>query len=152
MFANLTIKARLIFTISLLSVLLIVVGFLGLRGMSVSNEGLRTVYEDRLIALGHLTDVNMLQSENQRQLHLMLMHDPRLPESKLHDHPLTFHTDKIAANSEKNNKNWTAYMATYLTPEEKVLTEEYSANRKLYQAARNKALDAIKAGNYMEAN
>ena len=97
MFGNLTIKTRLIFTISLLSVLLIVVGFFGLRGMSVANEGLRTVYEDRLIALGDLSEVNLLQSENQRQVHLMLMHDPRLPESKLHDHPLSFHTDKMAA-------------------------------------------------------
>ncbi len=152
MFGNLTIKARLIFTISLLSVLLIVVGFFGLRGMSASNEGLRTVYEDRLVALGQLTDVNMLQSENQRQLHLMLMHDPRLPESKLHDHPLTFHTDKMKANSASNNKNWEAYLTTYLTPEEKVLTEEYAAKRKVYQAARNKAMDYIKAGNFLEAN
>ena len=113
---------------------------------------MRTVYEDRLIAMGQLSQVNMFQSENQRQVHLMLMHDPRLPESKLHDHPLSFHTDKMAANTEKNNKQWEAYINTYLTPEEKGLAEEFKAKRKDYQVARNKALDFIKAGNYLEAN
>ena len=34
MFGNLTIKARLIFVIGLLSVLAVVIGFLGMRGMS----------------------------------------------------------------------------------------------------------------------
>ena len=152
MFDNLTIKLRLIFVISLLSVLLVVVGLLGLRGMGIANEGLRTVYEDRLVALGQLAEVNVLQSENQRQVHLMLMHDPRLPESKLHDHPLTFHTDKMAENTQKNNKSWDAYIATFLTPEEKILADEFTANRKVYQAARNKTLEQIKAGNYLEAN
>ena len=52
MFGNLTIKARLIVTISLLSVLLVVIGLLGLRGMSLANEGMRTIFEDRLIPEG----------------------------------------------------------------------------------------------------
>ncbi|MBS4095664.1 MAG: MCP four helix bundle domain-containing protein, partial [Sulfuricella sp.] len=149
---NLTIKTRLIFVIGFLSVLLIIIGLLGLRGMSAVNEGLRTVYEDRLIAAGQLAAVNALQAENQRQIHLMLMHDPRLPESKLHDHPLSFHTDKMAENTKKNNKSWESYVATFLTPEEKVLADEFTAKRKVYQTARNKALEHIKAGNYLEAN
>ncbi len=152
MLKNITIKSRLILTISLLSVLLVIVGLLGLRGMGIANEGLRTVYEDRLVALGQLSEVNLLQSENQRQVHLMLMHDPRLPESKLHDHPLSFHTDKMAANSEKNNKLWDAYINTFLTPEEKVLADEYIVKRKDYQVARNKVQELIKAGNFLEAN
>ncbi|MEN6629016.1 MAG: methyl-accepting chemotaxis protein, partial [Sulfuricella sp.] len=152
MFSNLTIKSRLIFVISLLSVLLVVIGLLGLRGMNATSEGLRTVYEDRLVAAGQLAEVNILQSENQRQVHLMLMHDPRLPESKLHDHPLSFHTDKMAENTKNNNKNWDAYVATYLTPEEKILADQFTQKRKIYQTARNKALEQIKAGNFLEAN
>ncbi len=152
MFNNLTIKSRLIFTISLLSVLLLAVGLLGLRGMNVGKEGLRTVYEDRLIAAVRLAEVNFLQAENQRQVHLMLMHDPRLPESKLHDHPLSFHSDKMAENTQKNNKSWDGFKATAQTPEGKRLADEFLEKRKAYQAARNKALDMIKAGSYAEAN
>ncbi|BCB26106.1 hypothetical protein SKTS_09920 [Sulfurimicrobium lacus] len=152
MFSNLTIKSRLIFVIGLLSVLLVCVGLLGLRGMKVTSEGMRTIYEDSLIAAVRLAEVNFLQAENQRQVHLMLMHDPRLPESKLHDHPLSFHTDKMAENTKKNNQSWDGFVATSQTPEGKNLAEEFKTKRKAYQAARNKALDLIKAGNYLEAN
>jgi len=152
MFSNLTIKSKLIFVISLLSVLLAIVGFIGLRGMSVANEGLRTVFEDRLVPAGQLAEVNILTAENLRQIHLMLMHDPRLPESKLHDHPLSMHTDKMAENTKKNNKLLDEYAATYLTPEEKKLFEDYQVKRKVYQGVRTKTLELIKAGNFAEAN
>ena len=152
MFSNMTIKAKLIYVIGFMSVLLVIVGFLGLRGMSSSNERLHTIYENRMIATGQLASINLLQAENQRQLHLMLMHDPRLPESKLHDHPLSFHTDKMAENTKSNNKSWEGYMTTSHTPEEKLLAEEFLAKRKVYQAARNKTLDFIKAGDYKQAN
>jgi methyl-accepting chemotaxis protein len=152
MLKNLTVKSRLIFVISFLSVVVVVIGYLGLRGMGIANEGLRTVYEDRLIPSGQLGEVNILTAENLRQIHLMLMHDPRLPESKLHDHPLSFHTDKMAENTKKNNALLEAYGATYLTPEEKVLFEDYQVKRKHYQEVRTKTLDLIKEGEYAEAN
>ena len=143
MFANLTIKFRLIFTISLLSAQLVVVGLLGLHGMNTSREGLRTVYEDRLVAVNELSDISIGQAENQRQLHLMLMHDPRLPESKLHDHPQAFHLDKMVENTKKNNEAWEAYLATYQTSEGKVLTNQFVEKRKGYQVVRNKVLELI---------
>ena len=152
MFTNLTIKSRLIYLIAFLSIVSVVIGAIGLRGMNISKEGLRTVYEDRLVGAVRLAEVNYLQAENQRQVHLMLMHDPRLPESVLHDHPLSFHTDKMAENTKKNNKSWDAFLATAQTPEGKNLADEFISKRKVYQAARNKALALIKAGNYLEAN
>lgn len=51
---NLSIKSRLICMIGLLSVLLIGVGSYGLANLSESNASLKTVYEDRVIALGQL--------------------------------------------------------------------------------------------------
>ena len=152
MLKNLTVKSRLIFVISFLSVLAVVIGFLGLRGMGIANEGLRTVYEDRLIPAGQLGQVNILTAENLRQIHLMLMHDPRLPESKLHDHPLSKHTDAMAENTKKNNKLLEEYAATYLTPEEKILFEDYQLKRKAYQATREKTLTLINEGKFAEAN
>ncbi len=149
---NLTIKTRLILVIGFLSLLLVVIGVYGLWGMSQADKGLRTVYQDRLVPAGQLGMVNILTAENLRQVHLMLMHDPRLPESKLHDHPLSMHTDKMAANTEKNNELLDKYAATYLTPEEKILFEDYQAKRKVYQKARSKTIELIKAGSFAEAN
>ena len=47
MFSNvMTIRTKLISVIGFLSVLLIVIGYMGLRGMNSSNEKLRTIYEN----------------------------------------------------------------------------------------------------------
>ena len=51
MFSSLMIKTRLTLLVTLLSVLLVAVGVLGLAGMNASNQGLKTVYEDRTIPL-----------------------------------------------------------------------------------------------------
>jgi methyl-accepting chemotaxis protein len=54
---NLTIKARLIMVIGLMSILAITLGVLGLNGMKKANEGLLTVYVDRTIPMGQLNEV-----------------------------------------------------------------------------------------------
>ncbi|MGZ4955712.1 MAG: PAS domain-containing protein, partial [Methylobacter sp.] len=46
-FKNLTINARLTTVIAIMSILLLIVGGMGLFGMSKANDGLRSVYEDR---------------------------------------------------------------------------------------------------------
>jgi len=60
MFNNMTIKSRLMFVISMLSLLLIGIGSLGLYGINQSNAGLKSVYEDRTVPavqLGKILDV-----------------------------------------------------------------------------------------------
>ncbi|MDP2323264.1 MAG: Tar ligand binding domain-containing protein, partial [Gammaproteobacteria bacterium] len=64
MFKNLTIKIRLSFVIGLLSVLLGVVGGVGLYGMSKSNEGLLTVYADRTVPMGQIADIQRMLLRN----------------------------------------------------------------------------------------
>jgi methyl-accepting chemotaxis protein len=153
MFKNLTIKARLIYLIAFLSVALAIVGFVGLRGMGQSNDGLRSVYQDRTIPLDQIAEISDLMAENIRQLHLAGMHDPRMEESKLHDHPIAMHTDKIEQNIAEITKVWGNYMETYLTPEEKRIAEEYLAARKDFvQNGLLVAMDLYKQGRYPEAN
>ncbi|MDO8991056.1 MAG: methyl-accepting chemotaxis protein, partial [Sideroxyarcus sp.] len=125
MLNNLTVRTRLFSLIGMMSVLLAIIGFVGLQGMGQSNDGLRTVYLDRTIPLAQLAEMTDLMAENVRQLHLASMHDPRLPESKLHDHPIARHTDVVEKNLAEAGRIWKEYMATYLTPEEKVLAKTY---------------------------
>jgi methyl-accepting chemotaxis protein len=59
LFKNLSIKSRLMFVVGLLSLLLLLIGGMGLYGMNKTNESLRTVYEDRTIALSR---INLIES------------------------------------------------------------------------------------------
>src|SRR5690242_4241972 len=54
MLNNLSIKSRLIFVIGLLSLASFIVGIAGLRNLSATNDSLKTVYNDRLVALAQL--------------------------------------------------------------------------------------------------
>ena len=153
MFKNLTIKSRLIFVIGFMSLLLVGIGMLGMFGMSNANDGLRSVYLDRAVPLGQIAEISDLMAENVRQLHLASMHDSRMEESKLHDHPLSRHTDTVEKNIAEIGKIWESYMASYLTPEEKKLADEYVAARKDFvQQGVLVAMDLYKQGRYAEAN
>ena len=117
MFSNVTIKARLIGVLAVLSILLLIIGAQGLMGMRAGNTSLGSVYANRLIPTGQIAQINLLMLENVRQLHLASMHDPRLPESKLHDHPITVHLDVVENNIGTIGGIWKEYTATTLTPE-----------------------------------
>ena len=54
MFNNMTIKSRLVLVISLLSVLLVGIGSLGIYGLNQTNDAFKGVYEDRAVPLGEL--------------------------------------------------------------------------------------------------
>jgi methyl-accepting chemotaxis protein len=150
---NLTIKTRLIFVIGFLSVLLVVIGTYGLWGMAQSNAGLRTVYLDRTVPLDQIAEITDLMSENIQQLHLASMHDPRMEESKLHNHPITMHTDKVEKNMAEISKVWEGYAASYMTPDEKKLADEYvSARKEFVKDGLQVAMALYKQGNFPEAN
>lgn len=83
-----TIRNRLIGVIGSLSLLPLAIGAFGIFGMAKLDRSLKTVYEDRVVPLKQLSDINSMMMENIRHLQLAAMHDPRLAEHRLHDHPL----------------------------------------------------------------
>ena len=124
MFKNLTIKTRLIFIISFLSVLLLVIGAIGLTGMSKANDGLRSVYIDRTIPLGQVDHIESKLLENRLLITAAAM-DPK-PDM------IKENTDKVEKNIAEIGKVWDEYMASYLTPEEKKLAEKFAEDRKKF--------------------
>ena len=143
MFSNLTIKTRLIFLITFFSLLLAGIGALGLNGMSNSNKGLQTVYEDRtvpLMDLGKIIDM------------INLVRLSAVTASNASNQEVV--KDAISQTQQRDKEIgelWTKYMATTLTPEEKKLADAFGQQWKTYQESRNVTLNAAAAGDFEAA-
>ncbi|NHZ34422.1 methyl-accepting chemotaxis protein [Massilia rubra] len=123
MFKNVTIKARLIFVIGVISAISLAVGLIGLRNLSVTNASLKTVYEDRLVAVGMLAEVLTQIQQNQNTLALAVSGDPaKLPEV----------SSDVEQRVQSNTALWGKYMETYLTDEEKTLAGKFAASRETF--------------------
>jgi methyl-accepting chemotaxis protein len=141
---HLKISTRLAILIGGLSILLLMVGVLGLYSTSASNNTLKTVYDDRVLALGQLEGVSRIYQRN-RILVMDMMLNPEVAHIEKQD-------TELRANVESANKLWAAYKETYLTPEEAKLAEEFEKNRETYvQEALLPTRDAMRAGKLDEA-
>lgn len=140
---TLKIQGRLTLLIGLLCLLMSVIGALGLYGMKTSNEGLRTIHEDRTIPLGQLSTIVRLLERNQLLI-AKAIHATNPDEIKMT-------AGKVQSNIEEVNQIWAAYMATYLTPEEKKLAEQFAIDRANFvERGVNPAIAALKAVNVGE--
>ena len=142
---NPTIKSRLIIVVGLLSVLMMIIGGMGLRGMDKANEGLRTVYEDRTVPMNQICSIKELMLTNQLKISSALITPtPAVIQNNVAE---------VEKNIAEINKTWAAYMATYLTPEEKKLADSFIANRKLFvEEGLKPTLAALKANDLEFAN
>jgi methyl-accepting chemotaxis protein-1 (serine sensor receptor) len=137
---NLNISTRLKLLIGVLSALLLGVGSIGLLGISHSNSTLKTVYEDRVVALDKLGAISYLIQRNSIIVMEMLIQPSAANvEAKVRE---------IRENVENVNKTWAAYKATYLTPEEERLVQKFELAQMPYLTyGLLPAVDAMLAGN-----
>ena len=61
MLKNMKIGARLFFLVGVLSLLLIAIGVLGLRGIKTTDDSLETIYNDRLVPATLLAKIDSLR-------------------------------------------------------------------------------------------
>jgi methyl-accepting chemotaxis protein-1 (serine sensor receptor) len=142
---KLKISTRLSILIGILSVLMVFVGGIGLRGISQANDALKTVYEDRTVPLGQLAEIGQLVVRN-RVLVMDMMSHPNPANIERRD-------QELKANIDQVTKLWEAYMATYLTSDEKKLAVKYDGLRKAYeQQGLLPARDAMRSGKPEEAD
>ncbi|PWB58818.1 MAG: chemotaxis protein, partial [Nitrosomonadales bacterium] len=145
MFTKLTIKSRLTMVIAIMSTLLLVVGGLGLMGMSKSNEGLHSVYEQRTVPMNQISNIQKLLLTNRLRIAVSLVSPT--PEA----------IQKNAAEVEQNiaeiTRIWDVYAATPLAPEEKTLADKFAGDRKEFVAEGLKpAIAALRANDIALAN
>lgn len=142
---NLKISSRLLILIGLLAVLLATIGSYGLYGIQQSNAALKTVYEDRTVALEQLSDINYLMMRN-RVLIMDMLLKPNAANIEKRD-------AEMQSNVKETGKLIDDYLATYLTPEEKKLADEFIALRKSYAfEGLVPTVLALRAGNTNEAS
>jgi methyl-accepting chemotaxis protein len=141
---NLKISARLKILIAVVSVLMLILGFYGLQGLDQTNQGLKTVYEDRTVPMGQLSDI---------QAHLL---ESRLALVSVVANPTAAEVQRALADVEKNSaaidKTWEAYMATKLTTEEAKLAKLFVETRaRFLQDGMSPMLTALRAGDFEAA-
>jgi methyl-accepting chemotaxis protein len=120
MLKNISIKARLIFVMALMCVQLAIGAVIGLTSLAATNASVKTLYEDRVVAMGQLDQVVRLVNANQLTIAQALTDDPSKFAAMM---------DEVDARVTKIGAYWSAYMATYLTPDEKTLAEKFQASR-----------------------
>lgn len=143
MFNNMTIKSRLAMMVGFLSLLLIGVGGFGLYGINQSNNGLKTVYEDRTVPATDLATVN-------DQWQIMRMN--AVVAANLND--IEIARTRAADNNRRYTevqKIWNAFMETYLTPEEAAFAQSYEQNEKAYVEARDRTMQLAMTGDFEAA-
>ncbi|MGB4497618.1 MAG: Tar ligand binding domain-containing protein, partial [Methylococcaceae bacterium] len=139
-----TIKNRIITVIAVLMLAIFGVGATGLHGMSKSNNRLKSVYEDRSIPMFQIANMQKLVMNNRVLITAALTLNS--PEAILKN------VSQVEANIEEANKLWTAYTATYITPEEKILADNLLIARKSFVGEGLKpAIAALRANNVTEA-
>lgn len=121
-FKNLNIQTRLTTVIAILSLLLLVVGGIGLFGMGKINEGLRTVYENRTIPMNQITAIQKLLMTNRLLITASL--------STTGTEEIQKNTAEVEQNIAKITQIWDEYIRFKLIPEEKILTDHFAENER----------------------
>ncbi|MEO5341743.1 MAG: methyl-accepting chemotaxis protein [Gammaproteobacteria bacterium SHHR-1] len=150
---NMRVKSRLLLLAGLTISAMMVIGILGLNSMMRLNQSLGSVYADRLVPTGQISEIMLLMQENRTQLLLALQHDSESEFATMHNHPIDLHLDQVERNIDKITAIWKTYLTTYLTPEEKRLADDYAAKRATFVNQGLRAtLAELKRGDYAAAN
>ncbi|QDZ28156.1 methyl-accepting chemotaxis protein [Noviherbaspirillum sp. UKPF54] len=125
MLKSLTIKTRLIAVIAFLSLQLVIAGVVGVVSLGKANDAMRTMYDDRMVALGQLDHIIRWMNLNESGVARALTGEQAMRDEAIKE---------IGERIQRIDEEWKAYMATYLTPEEKKLADEFTEARKKYLA------------------
>ncbi|OAN44711.1 hypothetical protein A6A04_07760 [Paramagnetospirillum marisnigri] len=140
MVSSVRIGGRLAALTGVMALFLVVVTWVGVSGQTAILGGLRTVYEDRTVALVQLSRIA-------DALHRMRTHAVFAASGAASDR-----MDALVADVAKLDQTARSvlkdYMATYLTPEEKTIAERFGAALPVYQASRDQTLRLAAKGEF----
>jgi len=153
---NIKVGQRLAGIITIGVVALTVQAAIGLYEISISNNAIKTVQADRLIPTRDLGEISKLMIENRAYLRTALSEVEIGSAGKkatlvMNQAEAIKSADGIERNIETIGGLWEGYMATYLTPEEKILAAKFTESRgNFVKQALKPAVIALRSGNYEE--
>jgi methyl-accepting chemotaxis protein len=124
MLNNMKISTRLMLLLASTLVLTFVVGGAGLYSLSEENAALKSMYEDRMTPAIQLNIIAQKNLNNRIAIANTVI-TPEEADKFIAD---------IAQNRAEIKKQWDAYMAIYLTEEEKVLAKQFEASHEQFVA------------------
>jgi methyl-accepting chemotaxis protein len=137
-------KARLTTLVTVLVSFMLLVGTAGIVATHSSNNTVKTIFEDRTVPLDQLFTINDRMKDDTIALYQAATNGKA-------GKPVGDVTARLSANLNLMNKNWGAYMATYLTPEEKSVAEAFDQKRNAFvKTGIQPALTLLGAGKYDE--
>ena len=132
MFKNLSIKTRLIVVIGFLAIELIAGFGVGILNLEKSNDAMQSMYDDRLVAMSRLADVERAMLHNQVLIGKAIQNSASVA-------PIL---EQIDANIAMANKSWAAYAATRMADDERLLSQKFAASRERFLAQAMKPIVA----------
>ena len=134
----------LLLTVSMIVVLLIV----GIQSFIASNDSLtraKDIYDNRLIAIIQLGEVENAISQNRMQMMLGTFASTSLGDIPPNSAQRDQYFNAIAATRAKRDQQWQAYMATYLTENEKKLAEVAATAMRQYDQMADRYIGLIRS-------
>lgn len=150
---RITIRARLIAMMIVMSGLLSAGSFVGLNGVIESNDALKDSYYHEIGPIETIGRVVALMGDNRSQLLLGIQHDSMNPIAHLHDHALSVHTDKMVETRKEIDTLVKSLDANSLSPELASLFAQFmEARAHFVEKGLPPARKAMLAGDFLEAN
>ena len=141
-----SLSARLMTLVGILALFMLTIGLAGILATRDSNARMKSIYEDRAVPLTQLFDINDRMKDN-----TVAQYDA--VTNGRAGKPVGDIAGRIAGNIEAISRTWNGYMATYLTPEERVAADSFTSKRKNYvENAIRPALALLADRKYDEAS
>ncbi len=136
---NNTLKSRLSSVIGLITLLAVGIGILGLFGMNRANEGLKTVYENRTVALEQISRIDRLMVQSQLAL-VEAIQDSMAATIKTK-------SALIEKNITEMDQTWDSYIKSEHGEVERKLADTFHADReKMINDGLRKTIKAMNDG------
>lgn len=150
---RISIRARLAAIMLFMGAMLVGGAAIGILGIMQSNDALNDTYQKQLEPIEMIGRITTLMADNRAQVMLSIQHDETSPFAKMHDHPLTLHTDAIVKNRDEISELVKAVQARSFPPE---IAQPLEAYRQAREAFVNDGLaparQALLDGKFGEAN
>jgi methyl-accepting chemotaxis protein len=140
MLTNTKIFVRLAILVATLLVLMTGVALVGIMGLSDMKNGLQTVYVDRVVPLKDLSKI----TNDYFRVRILVIESVNAIDTTI----IAKNKEQIDQLLTDARQTWSAYLKTYLTPEEKVLAGEADAAIKAYDGVRERVLGTLISGDF----